>query len=183
MSIHEIFLEDGLICTVFDGDGSSFRKNFANVWRRIPECARFVVKEILQQSDCRIELPDHMKCDGDMRPYGQVDVWYNGRGEAAELTLRFHAESFSALPDTCAQWVIAHELAHVYDKRESQGPLGHECFREQRADATAEKWGFSRFYLNVFDDLLNRGAPVDEARLKVRQLEDELLQKHSVTEP
>jgi hypothetical protein len=61
------------------------------------------------------------------------------------MILRFNAEDFMIFPPKIALWIIAHELAHVYQKAIGGSPGGtSEAENETDANRIAESWGFDR---------------------------------------
>jgi hypothetical protein len=57
------------------------------------------------------------------------------------MTLRFSADDFMVFPDKIAQWIIAHELAHVFQKATGRVP-GGQNENEDDANRIAHGWGF-----------------------------------------
>jgi hypothetical protein len=97
-----------------------------------------------------------------------ADDW--GNEELAQVShggyaLRFRAEAFGCLPRKAAQWIIAHELAHVYQKVSGRAP-GGICETENEAHATslAKEWGFSPECFEIVDMIAtNRGMNIKDA--------------------
>jgi hypothetical protein len=93
------------------------------------------------------ELSNHWR--GEATNYGQV----TSRG----YQIRFNAEAFSFLPEEVARFVIAHELAHVFQKAEGKRPGGaNEVENEADADSIAERWEFRGYAFRTFNGLVAR---------------------------
>jgi hypothetical protein len=57
--------------------------------------------------------------------------------------IKFRKSSFEVLPQAAAAYVIAHELAHVYQKCLGRHPGGRDdAENERHADLLAKGWGF-----------------------------------------
>ncbi len=66
-----------------------------------------------------------------------------GQVRDAGLEIRFHAASFEVLPDEIGGSIIAHELAHVFQKALGMRPGGdNESDNETDADRITGEWGF-----------------------------------------
>ena len=81
------------------------------------------------------------------------------------MELKFNAEAFDILPPSVARWIIAHELAHVYQKACGQVPGGEdEHQNENDADRIAEGWGFDKSPRTLLELLQqNRGLTLGQA--------------------
>ena len=68
--------------------------------------------------------------------------------------MRFNAKDFDILPPSIVRWIIAHELAHVFQKALGKPPGGEsKAENEDDADGIATGWGFDslpRRTLNEF---------------------------------
>jgi hypothetical protein len=77
------------------------------------------------------------------------NVWSGSEENHAQIgnlgmKMRFNAESFDLFPPEAARWVVAHELAHVYQKVCGRAPRCDDRENEREADQIAEGWGFDK---------------------------------------
>jgi hypothetical protein len=81
------------------------------------------------------------------------------------MVLKFSAKDFAVFPGSVARWVIAHELAHVYQKTIGRVPGGeNEQNNEQEADRIAESWDFDKTPFTIMYLLCrNRKLSVEDA--------------------
>lgn len=142
-------LLDGPFLPLFHfGNERRFVDLFRSTWNRIPEHERRFVQEFWELSQ--------------REPYCELsNLWMTeSRSNYAQVTglgceLRFLASAFLVLPDEVARFVIAHELAHVFQKAEGKSP-GGACEEENEAEANsiAERWGFDRIGFLTFQMLV-----------------------------
>jgi hypothetical protein len=149
---------------VFTGgeDGRTFVKMFRNSWRRLPLNVRRRIMahwRLGNRPVCPIVEFSNMWIDS-WTVFGQVTG--NGR------EIRFSAADFVHFPPSIAQWIIAHELAHVYQKAVGKlpggtpgGPTIDE--NEREADDLAEGWGFDKVPRMIFDMQRSRGRSIEDA--------------------
>ena len=73
--------------------------------------------------------------------------------------VKFNAGEFDQMPDETAHWIIAHELAHVYNRAIGNLPIdsrdGALCFDEAKNEETSDKlgesWGFNKIWCTLWD--------------------------------
>ncbi len=134
---------------VFEGDATRLERIITDVWRGLSTGAREAIATFWRNGDPKVELSnlwDSENCNAKLRGDG--------------CTIKVSEEAFRNMPDDVARYVIAHELAHVFQKAngiwvrsgDDGGPLsferegvhwGDEPRLEDDADQTAGKWGFS----------------------------------------
>lgn len=105
--------------------------------------------------------------------YGQV-----GR---VGMELKFRQEAFACFPAEIARWVIAHELAHIYQKACGRQPGGaNEEENEDDANNIANKWGFDQGYYLLLR-MLREGGGLSLANgcAEVKRIINELSNKHA----
>jgi hypothetical protein len=129
----------------WDDDGRCFVKLFRDTWRKLPLSVRCTVlqfwRENANEGGPLIEL-SNLWVPHDS--YGQV--------RNAGMVLKFRQEAFSCFPPQAARWVIAHELAHVYQKACGLSPGGKdEETNEHHADNLAKEWGFDHVCMMIID--------------------------------
>ncbi len=142
----------------WDDDGTRFVKLFRETWKQIPLVVRRAILRFWRENAYAcyplIELSNiWAPCDA----YGQV-------GNIG-MELKFRQEAFAHFPSPAAKWVIAHELAHIYQKTCGQQPGGtNELVNEDHANRLAKAWGFDNGRLLIIDIMQNkRGLSVKEA--------------------
>ena len=116
------------------GDTARFLTHFRGTWKVLPATVQSVICEYwrAQGRPPLIELSDVWS---PKTMYGQVRV--------SGMELRFRADSFKHLPTPAANWIIAHELAHVYQKASGRVAGGdNESENEEHANKLAKSWGF-----------------------------------------
>ena len=137
---HPLIPSQGIALLANGCDGHAFARLFRDSWRRIPLAARRQICSYWRKCGevwPRIELSDQWAdCE-----YRHAHVTQSGRD------LYFCASSFQILPARAAEWLIAHEVAHVYQKACGRKPGGeNEAENEANADTIAKQWGFSPVY-------------------------------------
>lgn len=149
------------------GDGAQrFVAQFRDCWERIPISARHEIlaywKKETSAGYPRIELSD---------------MWGDSETNFAQvrhmgMELRFSAHDFLVLPDSIAHWVIAHELAHVFQKTAGKVPGGaNEAENERDADVIAMRWGFAKSHRTLLAVLMQEAnISVDVACQKLVEL-------------
>lgn len=149
MKTHDLLPDQPFRLTTSESDPGKFVALFCDCWTRIPESDRCVISDFWNELNHGplIELSD---CWGDSNEsFAQVT-----RGGAI---VRFGAKDFAVLPPCVSTWIIAHELAHVYQKAVGQKPGGEsEKTNEAEADSIAKSWGFDDMP-RIILDLLMRG--------------------------
>ena len=126
-----------------DAEADVFVNSFNDCWKRIPQHDQAQILDYWQ-NQCgergpKIELSDQWY--DSKTCFGQV------RQQGAEI--RF-AKSLTLLPRDARSFLIAHELAHVYQKCIGRRPGGDNATEnEENADRIAEEWGFSRSPLTL----------------------------------
>jgi hypothetical protein len=137
----------------FSDNGQAFAAILLKTWSKVPAAVR---KEIVDHWTTL----DHELC------LELSDSWLPKRGDPnAEVTdigctMRFKAAVFQRMPEEAAMWLIAHELAHVYqyanaaneqkmkkwEKERAKGGLAKDVAymeTENQADELARGWGFN----------------------------------------
>jgi hypothetical protein len=105
------------------------------------------------------------------------NLWSDSEANFAQvgdngMLMRFSFGDFAVFPNTIALWVIAHELAHVYQKAIGRVPGGiSELENETDANRIAAEWGFEQRPL-VMLKLLTQGGllSVGEASKGIAQM-------------
>lgn len=130
---HEIRL------TVWGDGGQKFVRLFRACWDQLPYKARRLIltywKSGKTASEPLIELSD---------------MWVDSKTSFAQVTdqgteLRFSARDFALLPVLVARWVVAHELAHVYQKALGRRPGGvSEPLKRNRSQCNRQELGLQR---------------------------------------
>ena len=125
-------------------DGVAFVKLFRGCWQRIPLVHRRKICATLRASQFRrIEL-SNMWCDSSFA-FGQV-----GAMGAGILHIYFAADAFELLPTGAAEFIVAHELAHVMQVaigRPRRFSRKTDWNYEREADEFAKSWGFDNIQL------------------------------------
>jgi hypothetical protein len=132
-------------------NGRQFVRLFRSCWKQVPYASRRAILAYWKSS----EFPYHPS-------FEFSDMW-NSEACFAQVRngveLRFSATAFAVFPDKTARWVVAHELAHVYQKALGKAPGGHsEDENEADANRIAEGWGFDKtpfFMLGVLQHKLS----------------------------
>jgi hypothetical protein len=85
------------------------------------------------------------------------------------MVLRFSADDFMVFPNKIAQWIIAHELAHVFQKATGRLPGGQsEGENEDDANRIAHGWGFDNTAVLMLKLLIQeRQLSVEKAVRKI----------------
>jgi len=122
----------------FNNDGGQFVEVFRDTWKRLPLRVRRAMCGFWRQGtteyEPQIELSD---CWSPESSYAQVT--------RAGMEVKFRQEAFACFPREAAQWIIAHELAHVFQKACGRVPGGDaESENEKHADDLAREWGFDQ---------------------------------------
>src|SRR4029077_20297246 len=90
------------------------------------------------------------------------DLWRDTEKAFAQVTavgfeIKFSRSAFEVLPERAAKFLIAHELAHVYQKAIGIKPGGaSEDQNENDANNLASTWGFDEIGLHDVERLLQR---------------------------
>ena len=82
------------------------------------------------------------------------DIWApmdaDGQVGSCGYEIKFREQSFRHFPKPAAEWIIAHELAHVYQRATRRDPTQFtKDENEDDADRIAESWGFSKLWLSL----------------------------------
>lgn len=86
------------------------------------------------------------------------------------MELRFRQEAFRLFPAKAAHWIIAHELAHVYQKTLGMIPGGeNEDENEKHADNLVSDWGIERNCLSHIEGLMSNSGSLSEACRKAEK--------------
>jgi hypothetical protein len=151
----------------FNDDGMRFVKSFRSTWRRLPLIARRAILVYWRK-----------KVEG--RPKIELSNLWVSRGSSgqsfAEVAclgreMRFRQDVFVYLPQQVAHWVIAHELAHVYQWASGETPCNNQYAHELDADDIVRKWGFSRESFSFLVMMRqNRGLSVADACREIEKL-------------
>ncbi|MBI3824073.1 MAG: M48 family metallopeptidase [Planctomycetes bacterium] len=135
-------LDNPLLILMHFGNESRFVTLFQSTWKRIPEDDRRLIGDYWSEAKpTRIPICELSNC------------WIDHAGKYGQCTangyeLRFDASAFLILPENVATFVIAHELAHVFQKAEGNCPGGaNQQENEGDANFIAEKWKFDRIAL------------------------------------
>jgi len=178
---HEIIMDDhytkhlllenqDLLLHSWGRNGDRFVKLFRHTWDQIPADVTHAILGFCLAHRPMIELSDSWRPDVS---YGQVDCVIRG-GQIMEITIRFRAAAFACFPLAVAQWVIAHELAHIYEKACGRLPdpdPDAEDVTEERVNKIAEHWGFKQNSLLLIIMLQNnRGLSIADACAEVDRL-------------
>jgi hypothetical protein len=147
-------------------DGRPFVRLFRECWKQIPIGAR---KRILahwrapRQKHLPIIEFSNMWFDS-TKSFGQVRN--NGR------EVRFSASDFAMLPRAVSKWIVAHELAHVYQKAIGRTPGGrNEDENEDHANSIVQQWGFDDGSKLMFDILRSEtGLSIPDASRRLIEL-------------
>lgn len=118
----------------FDGDPGAFVELFQSVWARIPVEFTRSITDIFQPFSVRFLLSNDC-----VRKFGPGQV----KTDLSGIEVWFWADAFTWLPKNAADWVIAHELAHVYQKCPGAPSSPDYDKNERIADELARGWGFS----------------------------------------
>lgn len=125
-----------LSLTVYDGDGERFAGLFLEVWRQLPLSVR---EKILghwsndENPDLLLELSNGWKnC-----------TTRDGETSLCGCSVKFSAAKMDLVFDVSAKFLIAHELAHVYQYATRTNRRPYEDL-ESEADELADHWGFPR---------------------------------------
>lgn len=167
-SKHHLLNNHDLVLHAWEGDGERFVAMFRGTWDQIPSDVRATILDFCLARHAVIELSDTF---GPNDAFGQVDSIVNGR-EVVEITVRFRAPAFAHFPRAAAQWVIAHELAHVYEKACGRLPGPDERGdTENRVNQMVGVWGFRRdclaFIIMIHE---NRNLSIADACAEVDRL-------------
>jgi len=163
-----LLLPDENIWLHHDEPADVFIGIFQECWKRLPDSDRTRMLAYWKSSGIEtwpmIELStlwsDSKSCFGQVR----------GRG----MEVRYNSASFQIFPRGMAQWFIAHELAHVFQKAEGKRPGGDEESRnEDDADCIVERWGFCRSAYTFFQIQRSQGASVEDSCNCVKKLFNE----------
>ncbi len=137
---------------VFDGDGRLFVKRFRETWTRLPLGVRRKISSYWRSNiygfQPFIELSNF---------FGRDDIY--GQVKNDGYTVKFRASEFDEMPDKTAYWIIAHELAHVYNRAIGNIPFfseegGFSIDEERNEEAVnrlVESWGFSKAWRILWD--------------------------------
>ncbi len=137
---------------VFDGDGRLFVKRFRETWTRLPLGVRRKISSYWRSNKYGfqpfIELSNF---------FGRDDIY--GQVKNDGYTVKFRASEFDEMPDKTAHWIIAHELAHVYNRAIGNSPFfseegGFSIDEERNEEAVnklVESWGFSKAWRILWD--------------------------------
>lgn len=132
----------------FGGDAPAFARLLCNVWNRIPMAVQQSIVEYWNLYGATYEPP--LQPHFELSNYLPVDVY--GQVNLNGMELKFSSSAFEVFPDSVASWVVAHELAHVYQKARGLPPGGDDYGEnEEHADSLARSWGFEehRFQLMI----------------------------------
>lgn len=147
---HSLSARDG------DGDGQTFAVVFRSVWNEIP-------------LGTRTAILDYWKSQTTSVLFELSNLWCGAEGsfaktEGAGTRLFFNAEAFLVFPKSAARWVVAHELAHVFQKACGKRPGGdNEDENERDANAIAKSWGFSNSSLVIIRSWMSQGRTLNDA--------------------
>ena len=152
--------------TAWGSGGKDFVRLFRGCWKQIPTKGRRAILAHWRSAGyepCPVIELSNMWADSDTC-FAQV----TRRG----MVLRFSAKDFATFPDSVARWIVAHELAHVYQKAIGRDPGGSSTKdNENEADEIAEGWGFNRMPRLVLGLLQqNRNLSVAEACKELAQM-------------
>lgn len=147
-----------------DGGGEEFTKLFQECWQQIPD------------SD-RGRLLAHWMNSG-IKTYPMIELstlWSDSQSCFTQVTLggmeiRYNSDHFRHFPKGVARWIIAHELAHVFQKTEGKSPGGDDERRnENDADEIVERWGFEKTAWILLRVNLSGGKSFEASCQLVRQ--------------
>lgn len=158
MTTHTILAGHSWVLVADTDRVESFLCLFRSCWDKVPAAAQTAITEHWGGSPVplhpKIELSDCWADSNDC--FAQTG--FNG------MELRFSRRDFAILPDSVATWIIAHELAHVYQKAIGRRPGGaSEDENEADADSIASGWGFDKIMKVLLDAQLRRGRSLDKA--------------------
>jgi hypothetical protein len=129
-----LLADSDFVVTCWNDDGEKFIALFRQVRERVPNSICEAIIDYWAKSDlCLFDVSDFgFEIDGHW-----AFVTRNG------TSLRFRGEYFACTPEPAGLWVIAHELAHVYQKVLGNKAGGdNEEENEADANAIAIEWGF-----------------------------------------
>ncbi len=154
---------------VKDADGRRFVRLFRQCWRQLPFNDRRKIISFWKN----LEFP---------YPVFELSNMWEGVDENLGQTdengarIRFNADAFPHMPDQAAVAVIAHELAHVFQKVLGRLPGGeNEEENEQHANRIVDDWDINRNpRLWIIAAQEEKGLSFEDACEKVRKLVNEL---------
>jgi hypothetical protein len=152
------------VLTWGDG-GKDFVRVFRSCWKQLPLRSRRSILAHWKKAPIPFPTFELSNMWGDSE-VSFAQVGWNG------MKLRFSAADFAVLPDRIAQWIIAHELAHVYQKAIGRSPGGDSEFEnETDADKIAEDWGFEKRPMTMLKLLTqNRKVSVEDAGKRIVEM-------------
>lgn len=129
--------------------GRDFVSLFRGTCKQLPLADRRGILKFWKSSDC------------EWRPAFELSNQVGDQG----YEIKFREESFRHLLKPAAQWVIAHELAHVQQKVVGRQALDYtEDENEEDADRIAKGWGFSKLWWETIDHRMDTyGEPLVDA--------------------
>lgn len=134
-----------------DDDGKWFVELFRSTWRLLPlSVRRAILKFWRHQNTTSYLLIELSNLWAPENSFGQVGC--NGK------ELKFRQKVFSRIPPRAARWLIAHELAHVFQKACGRRPGGEdELENEDHADGLVKEWGIDDSVYILLDIYMTRG--------------------------
>jgi hypothetical protein len=156
---HRLLPDRRFRLTAFGEGGPQFVERFQTCWTRLTPATRAKIEAYWDSAD-----------DPNLPLIELSNLWRDWRtcfGQTTQIgmELKFSEGAFKYFPDVIADWVIAHELAHVYQKAMGRRPGGaNEEENENDADEIASGWGFDNGPHNLMIMMMrNRAMSVEEA--------------------
>ena len=168
--------EHGVNLLMWGDDDQSFIQLFQECWKRIPEEDRLRIAKLLKHGNRgtapKIEISDcWCGCD-------KINAQVRGTGQYI-TDIRFSASAFRLFPRGASQFIISHELAHVFQKARGQLPGGvgdvSEDDNEDEADQIANNWGFDQFeldFINLWVDRCGLAEACEKANRLIHEHSD-----------
>lgn len=155
---HQLLPRYAFLLTAWDQGGERFIRLFRSCWKQLPRGSRRAIATFWKGGGKPYPVVElsNLWSDSEEKSFAQVS--HGG------TVLKFSAKDFAVFPDSIARWVIAHELAHVYQKTRGRTPGGRtEQENEQEADRIAASWGFDKTPTTLLFLALCRRLSVEEA--------------------
>lgn len=131
--------------------GPWFIRMFRKCWTQIPSATRRTILHYWRNGCMRcpsFELSDMWR--DSTKSYGQVTF--------CGFQVRFSAKMFQLMhekQELLAHWIVAHELAHVYQWAIGTARVGDEFEVERDADRIARDWGFDNMPFDLLRTLVS----------------------------
>ncbi len=145
-------------------DGKQFVSIFRNTWKKIPYKVRRAILKYWRESNWPVGFELSNMWGSGYDPKLSAQVRHEG------CLMKFRQSDFEVLPEKVAEFLIAHELAHVYQKACGRRPGGEsEEENENHANHLASSWGFyTSLYYEWCQLMSERGMSFEEACKKIQ---------------